>query len=159
MDLTLFFWNGWSDPRPVRPFEWPGDRIKQVENVTHSCRKCRTPVWAFIFTQSGTGHLVGRINYKTVSDVHRHTAICKHSLDFILLHWYPSVPALALVCSRYSTVDVVSGIQHAQITMNSCQDRESLSNVAGSFNVSWANPYQNKLWAKWNGEPHHTVPM
>lgn len=55
--------------------------------MLHTLRKCRTPVWVFIFTKSGTGHLVNtsrenlNIYYQTVSDVHG-TAICKHSLEF-----------------------------------------------------------------------------
>lgn len=92
--------------------EWNKWKFTLLKKKTYN-----TCVGVFLFTQSVIGHLVNNqvhvgeknrnIHYKTCLDM----AICKHSLDFFVLHLYPSVPALALMWSRYrvSTFSVLGG--------------------------------------------------
>lgn len=71
------------------------------------------------------------------------TAICKHSLDFsIALLSFCTCTGSNMVVLQYQHLwglstggSVYLGTQHAQTSMYSCQHREPLSKIFGSFNI------------------------
>lgn len=80
------------------------------------------------------------IHYMTCMDM----AICKHSLGFCIAlvsfctctgSYMVTIQFLHLLVLGGGVGSVYLGIQHAQTSLYSCQDREPLSEIFGSFKV------------------------